>query len=200
MRRIAIYFLLFFTLPLGSSILAQQPAAETQQAKADQPSKNVALPVHFYRLDFVIEEVGAEGKAVNSRSYSTTISTDPKFPFSQIRAGSKVPIVTSSTSGESTQQRAEFQYQDIGVNIDVSQGFTREIGGELGFHLNIEVSSVASTTHVGGANGLDEPVVRQNRWSGPALVPIGKSTVILKSDNLDDKGTLQVLVTATLLQ
>jgi hypothetical protein len=111
-----------------------------------------------------------------------------------------VPIATSSNSGESVQQRTEFQYQDIGVNIDVHQGLTQEVGGDLTVALSVEVSSLASTVHLGGSGGMDEPVVRANRWSGPAVLPNGKPTAVFTSDNLDDKGSLRVLVKATLLQ
>jgi hypothetical protein len=190
------YCLLVFTLPLGSAVFAQ----DAQKPETSDATVAATQTAHFYRLDFVIQELAVDGKPVNSRSYSTIVSTDRKYPSVQVRAGSKVPITTSSNSGESTQQRTEFQYQDIGVNIDILPGFTREVGGELSFDLSVEVSSIASAVHLGGSGGMDEPVVRQNRWSGAAVIPVGKSTPIFTSDNLDDKGALQVLVTATLLQ
>jgi hypothetical protein len=200
MRRIATYCLLLIALPLGVAAHAQEAPKNPSETKAEDTAITTAQPGHFYRLDFVIEELSAEGKPINSRNYSATVCTDRKYPFVEIRAGSKVPIATSSNSGESAQQRTEFQYQDIGVNIDIHSGFTQEVGDELSFNLTMDVSSLASTMHLGGPNGPEEPVVRQNKWSGPALVPIGKSTTVFTSDNLDDKGALRVLVTATPLQ
>jgi hypothetical protein len=42
--------------------------------------------------------------------------------------------------------------------------------------------------------------MRQNKWEAVVLIPIGKSTVVFSSDDLDNKGSMQMLVTATLLQ
>jgi hypothetical protein len=41
------------------------------------------------------------------------------------------------------------------------------------------------------------PVIRANRWSANVMVPITKPSIIFSSDNLQDKGKLQVELTAT---
>src|SRR5580658_9315236 len=101
--------LLLVTVGSGHKAFAQdQPAP--QPAKAQEP----APPEHFYHLDFVVEDVNAEGKVVNSRSFSTTVST-VSHGTNSIRSGSKIPITTGSTAGGDVQ----FQYEDVGASFDI---------------------------------------------------------------------------------
>ncbi|MDE3062329.1 MAG: hypothetical protein KGJ51_04650, partial [Acidobacteriota bacterium] len=59
-----------------------------------------------------------------------------------------------------------------------------------------EISSIADSLDA----RIQQPIIRQNRWRAPVLVPLGKPTVVFKSDSLDSKGSLQVTVTATPLE
>jgi hypothetical protein len=162
---------------------SQDAAKPHETAKAPEP------PAHYYHLEIVVQELGADGKATNSRSYTTTVSTDSREAQSSIRVGSRIPILTSS-SVENTQ----FQYIDVGVNIDARR--TREIGRQLSIDLTADVSSVASATDP----ALHQPVVRQNKWQAVVLIAVGKPTIVFTSDSLDSKGSMQLVVTATPLQ
>lgn len=185
MRKAAVCFcLLFFLSVFASKAHAQEPA------KAPESVKAPPAPEHFYKLNFVLEEIDASGKAVNSRSFSTTVSTADSRSDT-ITAGTKVPIATGSTAQGSSSQ-TEFQYIDIGVKIVARD--VHELAGRLAFKLRTEVSSLAAPEVIAG---VSEPVVRQNTWEGSVLVPIGQATVVSKSDSLDNKGSLQVAVTAT---
>jgi hypothetical protein len=145
-------------------------------------------------LDFSIQELSPDGKPTNSRSYSTTVSTDHRG--TGIRTGSRIPIVTgaASANGEN-KQGVQFQYVDVGVNIDVRS--TREVGRELALDLSAEVSSLADASSP--ANQPD-PVIRQNYWQATVLIPIGKATVVFSSERLESKGAMQLVVTATEIQ
>lgn len=191
MRKLALYCcLLTIPLLLGHTVKAQDAARTAETPKAAEP------PVHYYHLDFLIVEVGTDGKPVNSRSYSTTVTTEPRSN-SGIRTGSRIPIVTGGHADNSPEKRLEMQYQylDVGVNIDVRN--TREAGRDLAFDLKAEVSSLAATPSPSGAA---DPVIRQNYWQAGVLVPVGKSTVVFKSDALESKGGMEVSVTATPLE
>lgn len=167
----------------GSKLLAQEstPAAQ-DQAKAPEPAPQ------FYHLEFVVQETGVDGKPTNSRTYSGTLSTSRNDRGFSMRTGSRIPVATGTDNNKNTQ----FQYLDVGVNIDARDA--REAGEKLALSLNAEISSLAGTQTISGVN---EPVVRQNRWQAAVLVPIGKPTVVFTSDVLDSKGGMQLVVTAT---
>jgi hypothetical protein len=142
--------------------------------------------------------MGTDGKPTNSRSYTATVSTDSRDDRStSIRTGSRIPVPTgSSSSGNDSQALAntQFQYVDVGVNIDARRA--HQTGRELSLDLVADVTSVASTNDA----RIHQPVIRQNKWQASVLIPIGKSAVVFTSDSLDSKGSMQVVVTATPLQ
>jgi hypothetical protein len=173
------------------------PRAFSQDAaKPVETPKAADPPAHYYHLEIVVQELGADGKATNSRSYTTTVSTDSREAQSSIRVGSRVPVLTGSfsTGGDNKGVSTQFQYIDVGVNIDARR--TREIGRQLSIDLTADVSSVASAPDP----ALHQPVVRQNKWQAVVLIAVGKPTVVFTSDSLDSKGSMQLVVTATPLQ
>lgn len=155
-------------------------------AQANSGNDAAKAPVHFYKLNFTLEEVNDAGKVINARSYVATIATGPG-QNQQIRTGSRIPIATGAENGST-----QFQYIDVGVNFDVRQ--VKEVGDKLSFFLVSEISSIASQTQIAGTG---EPVIRQNRWESMVLIPIGKPTLAYSADDLDSKGKMQVELTAT---
>jgi len=184
--------LVFVMMSVGQMSFAQESNSAPEPAKASQP------PAHFYHLDFVIQEMGTDGKPTNSRSYTATVSADSRDDHStSIRTNSRIPVPTGSFSngGENQAQvNTQFQYVDVGVNIDARRA--HEIGRQLSLDLVAEVSSVAPTSDA----RIHQPVIRQNKWQASVLIPIGKPVVIFTSDSLDSKGSMQVVATATELQ
>jgi hypothetical protein len=158
------------------------------------PEVGASSPQHFYRLHFAVAELDAGGKVTNTRSYEETIATTGNGHVvgdQQIKTGSRVPIATGSYGANANPANTQFQYIDLGVNLDVHDA--TEHGEMLGFRLKAEVSSVAHQTEVAG---VGEPVIRQNVWDSTVLISIGKPTVVFSSDDLDSKGKMQVEVTA----
>ncbi|WP_348264212.1 hypothetical protein P8935_06685 [Telmatobacter sp. DSM 110680] len=191
MRKLAlICCLVFLTMSLGQRSFAQE------STPAPEPTKAPQAPAHFYHLDFVVQELGADGKPTNSRSYTATVSTDSHDHGTSIRTGSKIPIATGSSSSSSVQAlvNTQWQYVDVGVNIDVRN--TRELGRQLSLDLIADVTSVGATND----SALHQPVIRQNKWQASVLIPVSKATVVFTSDSLDNKGSMQVVATATPLQ
>ncbi|MGB8259462.1 MAG: hypothetical protein WCE75_03895 [Terracidiphilus sp.] len=178
---------------LPAFILAQekaQPSAEPQKPKAVEVQE---APKHFYRLEFVVQELGPDGKPVNSRSYSVDACACDR-ENQQIRTGARIPIATSlGKDGEATQ----FQYIDIGVNIDVNN--VREVDGKLTAEITADITSVADAKSAGAGQApplRGGPTIRQNKWRGQILIPIAKPTPVFSAEDLDSKGALQVIVTA----
>jgi hypothetical protein len=169
MRRIAFYLaVIVFAAPIGT--FAQEDAKPTEP------------PTHYYRLAYSIQEVGDTGKVINSRAYTTSISNNGGPP-AQIRTGDKVPVLTDSKEGN-------VQYIDVGVSIDCTRA--QEVDGKLSVQMTADISNTTKST-----NESALPLIRANRWSANVLVPVGKPTIIFSSDNLQDKGKLQVELTAT---
>ncbi len=129
--------------------------------------------------------MGADSKPVNSRTYSTTVSTGDRDSAS-IRTGSRVPIATGPSSGNANVQ---FQYIDLGVNMDVRN--VRELDRQL--TLDHHRSQQRSRIH----RSNPPPMAPADKWHSVILMPIGKPTVVFSSDSVDGKGSMQVVVTAT---
>ncbi len=165
--------------------LSLLPAALRAQ---NPPQPAPAAPQHFYHLHFAIEELNGAGTLTNTRTYDETIATASGID-QQIRTGSRVPIVTGSFG---TPAQTQFQYIDLGVDLDVRD--VKEQSGMLGFRLKAEISSIARQSNIEGTN---EPVIRQNTWDSLVMVPTGKPTVVFSSDDLDSSGKMRVQVTAT---
>jgi hypothetical protein len=177
MRKIAGSLLLLAVAVLLHPACAQDAPKSNEAAKAADTT-----PAAFYHLLFVVQELGADNKPVNSRSYTTTVSTNN---IGSIRTGSRIPVATGTNA---------FQYVDVGVNFDIRQ--VTEIHHQLSLNLSAEISSLAETYDP----NVHQPVIRQNSWHASVLIPIGKATTVFTSDALDNKGSLQVVVTATPLQ
>lgn len=167
----------------GHKVLAQESPSAPEATKAPEPT------VHFYHLEFVVQETGTDGKPSNSRTYSGTVSTSRTDRGFSMRTGSRVPIATGTIADAKTTQ---FQYIDVGVSIDAREA--REESDKLSLSLNADISSLAGTQTI---SGMNEPVVRQNKWQASVLIPIGKPTTVFTSDVLDNKGGMQLIVTAT---
>ena len=185
MRKIVDYFcLLPLLLGCGLFAFAQEDQKPQDVAKPQENSKVQTTPAHYYHVDFVVQELGSDGKAINSRSYTTTVNTGP-HEFISIRAGSRIPVMTGANQS---------QFVDAGINIDARDA--QEIGRQLALNLTADVSSIAATTD----QSLHQPIIRQNKWQAVVLIPVGKPTVVFTSDALESKGSLQLTVTATPLQ
>ncbi|MGD0729615.1 MAG: hypothetical protein ABR956_00020 [Terracidiphilus sp.] len=182
--------LLFLTLSIGQKAIAQD-AAKTQDA-----AKATTAPAHYYHLDFVLQELDADGKPVNSRTYSTTLTTDKNDSNTSIRTGNKVPIITGASprANGPDKEDIQYQYQEVGIGIDARDAHLA--GNLLAFVLSAQVSSIAPPS---GSSTIDDPVIRANKWQSSVLIPLGKPTVVFRSDALESKGSMQLVVTAMLI-
>lgn len=188
MKKTAIVLvLILFAVP------ALMRAQDHAQESVTTNSNTANPPEHFYKLNFTVEEINEAGKISNARTFVTHLKTAPGFTQS-IRTGDRIPIQTgASTAGNA--QNVQFQYVDLGVDIDIAQ--LKESGNQLSFRLTANVSSFAKSELIGGVN---EPVIRQKKWDSAVLVPVGKPTVVFSADDLEDKGKMQVEVTATRIE
>jgi hypothetical protein len=185
MRKLAfVCSLLVITIGFAFRTSAQESTKAPESAKAQEATQ----PVHYYRLDFVIEELNSDGKPVNSRTFSIGVNTDPHNSAS-IRTGSRVPFATGPKS--TPPANMQFQYIDLGVNVDVHN--VQEVERKLALDVNTEIIGAAAFNNP----DLNGTVILRNKWQASLLIPIGKPTVAFTSDSLESKGSTRVLVTAT---
>lgn len=159
------------------------------EPKPPESTRAAELPAHYYHLELVVQELGKDGKPTNSRTYTTTVSTDLRETAS-IRTESRIPIITGAY-GSGPENNVQYQYQDVGVKIDAQR--VHEIGHQLSLDLTADITSVAENSD----SRLHAPIIRQNKWQAIVLMPVGKPAVVFTADALDSKGSMQLVVTAT---
>ena len=137
-------------------------------------------PSKFYKLDFVVKEVEG-GKVLNTRSYSVTVASGRNC---SIRTGGQVASPTAPMGSA-----PQFNYRDVGVNIDCHH--ITEAANGLSLDVNADISSVLQEPTA------PPPVTRQNRWSSTAIVPFKKPTLVFSSDDVNSKRQMQLELTAT---
>lgn len=152
------------------AVLAATCFAQAENARPPEAPK-------AFRLDFVLKEF-EDGKVVNSRSYSMTVSAVNNA--GSIRAGDKIPVVTRAGDAHET------TYLDVGVNIDC-----RSV---VPYDDKLSLIVTADITKAG--TDSNPPLIRSNKWSSGVVVSFRKSTVLFSSDDASAKRRLQLELTA----
>lgn len=185
---------------------------------------------HLGTSDFSLALPGAALQAVLSDS-DTRLIQDPEVRVSdgedaKLKVGDRIPVATGSfqagvgvgatgTAGViNPLVNTQFQYLDVGVNIDVTPRVHPD--GEISLKLKVEVSQETGTTNIGG---IEQPIISQrtiehevrlkqgevsvlggllehdvtnsvNGWPGLANIPFFKYFFSQKSTNVEDKDVL----------
>ncbi len=129
-----------------------------------------------YRLTYTITESDS-GRRVGVQHFSLIVVAGQD---TQLKQGSKVPIIVGGTHAENTPQGSQVQYLDIGLNIEAS------INGYLNgatLRTKIEQSSLAEEK---SGVGAEDPVIRQAVFEGSATLMQGKPLTL---GSLDIPGT-----------
>jgi general secretion pathway protein D len=122
----------------------------------------------------------------------------------KLRIGQRIPYATGSflpsfggtvntgtTTGSATTgllASTQFQYQDIGVNLDITPHITAT--GEVGLHAVIEILNQAGVSTIGG---LQEPIFGQRKVEQDIRLREGESTVLGGLIEHDDTRTVSGL-------
>jgi hypothetical protein len=148
--------LLSLTLPV---LMAQEKAVE---------------PVS-YRAEFLIRD-GSDAAAKAGRRYTMLVDSTGR---GQIRVGLRVPYVTGSFqpagAGTSPLVSTQFNYMDIGVNIDCR---IRDLKTRVGVQADIDVSGAVEHPKPQGANQTPAPTISSVRMNLASIVAPGKPTLI----------------------
>jgi general secretion pathway protein D len=141
--------------------------------------KNLSL------ADYSITLPGATVNAVLTDS-TTRIIQDPEIRVTDgqkatLKIGDRVPVATGSfqagvgagSTGVSPLVNTQFQYIDVGVNLDVTPRV--HPGDEISLKLKIEVSSVTGTESIGGIN---QPIISQRTVDHDIRLKDGEVSVL----------------------
>jgi hypothetical protein len=176
-RRFAAAVMVAWLVMLANSGRAQESEETTAGGTTVQ---NAPKHANGYRVEFVIREL-EEGKRVNVRSYLMMVVENR---VAKVRVGSRVPYA----AGEH-----QFQYQDVGMNIDCR--LFQEPDNSLALVTSIDWSSLAANE---GAGSLpNNPVLRQLKFTADSLIPPAKPTVIGSMDDVASNHRYEIEVTAT---
>jgi hypothetical protein len=145
-------------------------AQERPKAEEKTESRREITPV---RVQIVLAEYEGE-KKISSLPYTLLLNAEtPRGGKASIRMGLRVPI---AVSGSETAK--QFQYQDLGTNLDGWAGKMEDGGFNL--HLAVERSSAYSTAGAKsvGAGGTElsaQPVIQQFKTEFDVLLHDGQT-------------------------
>jgi hypothetical protein len=105
--------------------------------------------------------------------------------------GSRFPVATGTKDGST-----EFQYLDIGVNIDSRvEDSDLPDANSVDLFTTVDISTLAPDQPAENRTGA--PVVRQIKFQNDNIVPYGKQVLLSSADEVDGTRRLQVEATVT---
>lgn len=160
-------------------------AASQQEEKLGKTSKEVAgtsqAPSEaVYRVEYSVREL-QDGKRINARNYKVLVRNEKE---ARVRVGSRVPYLSS---------KDQFQYADVGINIDCR--VTEQRDNDVTLFTRFESSSVARPGDEMTAGG--NPVFRHVSTEVESIVMLGKPTVINVVDDVVSTHQYEIEVTVT---
>jgi hypothetical protein len=190
MNRLTVF--VFGVLLAASTLVSAQLSPEASPKPAQSASD--AAPKHCYALNYVVKELDGT-KVINQRSYvlNTFASNAPGGEWTRLRVGNRVPVFVHSQEKGSSNTVTDFNYIDVGVNID---NRLREAGDALALEVTADISSVAEMP---SGVGLP-PTVRQIKGTAASLIYPGKPAVVFSADDPGSQHRFELQVTATLVR
>jgi hypothetical protein len=188
MKRFCILLVMFLA---AAALIAQDtPPAKDTTPKKDFTAVAKEDAASTYRFAFSVYEL-VEGKRTNQRDYSLLVPADGRGPYSKIKIGTKVPIVTGKTEGNT-----QYTYTDVGLELECSAVETTT--NKLSVRIELNFSSIAISPQNANSNseGLG-PVFRAITQRLRFVLAPGKPQMIASLDDPNSNKRFQVEVTAT---
>lgn len=129
-----------------------------------------------YRLTYTFTEFDG-GKRVSAEHFALVVVAGDK---TELKQGSRVPVVTGSIDSDSGKPSTQFQYVDLGLKIEATLDGTAE---DLTLRTKVEQSGVADEK---SNVGIQDPVIRQSTLEGTATLVPGKALVLGAIDKAGD--------------
>jgi general secretion pathway protein D len=155
--------------PTSSSIVLTAPTSTTGTGGATTGGGNQFPLNTISKLtpgDFLVTIPGATLSILMSDS-NTKVIQNPEIRAldnekASLKIGDRIPIATGSfgatAGGVSPLVNTQFQYLDVGVNVDIVPHIHSE--SEVTLKMSLEISNVSSVQNIGGIN---QPVIGQRR-------------------------------------
>jgi hypothetical protein len=140
-----------------------------------------------YKVEFTLRD-SADAGAKNGRKYTLLVNTSHK---ATMRVGNRVAYPTGGSNGVG-QSNSQFQYYDVGVNIDCT---VEERGGKYMMHADLDLSTVVPPEKSGV--GSPAPTISQIKINMDTTVAAGKPTVVASFDDPASSRKFDVDVTVT---
>lgn len=151
--------------------LPTSTSSSTTTGSTTTTTPTLPLNGHLTTGDYSLTLPGATLNALLTDS-TTHLLQDPNVRIedgatAKLAIGDKVPIATGSfqagvgvtgTAGVSPLVNTQFQYQEVGVNLEVTPHIHPD--GQVSMKIVVDVSSVASEQNIGG---IEQPVIAQNK-------------------------------------
>lgn len=148
-----------------AAISVKGPAADL--AKAQKLIQELDKPRTFYRITYTINETDA-GKPTAPQHITLVVASGIKAVFKE---GSRVPIITGSSSNESPSVSTQVQYLDVGLNLDA----TLDVAGDAPrLRTMLEQSSVSDEKSA----AVQDPIIRQTKLETTTTLKPGKPQII----------------------
>jgi len=181
--------------PGSSAVLTFSPpnstsstsTSTTSSTTSTVPSITLHQLEHLSGADYSITLPGASAMAMITDN-TTKIIDDPEIRVvdgqsAKLRVGDRVPIATgsfqaglgaTSTAGViNPLVNTQFQYQDVGVNIDITPRV--HLNHEVSLKVVVEVSSVTGSVSIGGIN---QPIISQRKIEHDVRLKEGEVSVL----------------------
>ena len=181
--------------PGSSAVLSFTPrnatstntSGSTSGTSTSVPSITLQELGHLSSADYSITLPGATATALITDS-KTQIIDNPEIRIvdgqsAKLRVGDRVPIATgsfqagigaTSTAGViNPLVNTQFQYQDVGVNIDITPRV--HLNHEVSLKVVVEVSSVTGSVNIGGIN---QPIISQRKIEHDVRLKEGEVSVL----------------------
>jgi general secretion pathway protein D len=166
------------TSPPTSATVTLAPGSSTSTSSSSSSSLTLDSFTSLHAGDFSVSISGASFSLLASDS-DTKVIQRPEIRAidsekSSLKIGDRVPYATGSyQSGLGGSVNTQFQYLDVGVNIDITPYIHADRSVTL--KMSLEISSVASVQNVGG---FSEPTIGQRRIEHEARLADGEVNLI----------------------
>jgi len=164
---------------IGTTSSSSSTTASTTSGGSSIALNNIA---RLASGDFSMALPGAVLSAVMTDS-NTRVRQSPQLRAADgqkatLRIGDRVPTASGSfqpgvgTVGVSPLVNTQFQFIDVGVNVDM---VPRVTGGEVSLHVELEISTVRDHVDIGG---ISQPVIGQRKVSHDVRLKEGEVNII----------------------
>lgn len=138
---------------------------------------DIDRPHKVYRLTYSFTEIDGD-KSLGTQKVSVIVADTGERAI--LKQGSKVPIVTGTSTESSSALTSQVQYEDVGLTIEASIGGSTDL---VHLHTKIAQSNVADT-RIGA--GTPDPTIQQTVLEETAALVPGKPLVL---GSLDTPGS-----------